>query len=157
MVYDFITTYCSVGAGAAAKVGKPETGFLFTDYPPLWTQNVWHMPKTRSMKGWRLRSCEMGQFYTESLIWWPILPWQFLKALISRSTQSKWKLKYFVLFLTSSDDLSPCRGYVTPINVTYFNMTKVAMRMMGSHNINQIGDSPCKIGATARSLYLFAE
>ena len=83
--------------------------------------------------------------------------WQFLKALISRSTQSKWKLKYFVLFLTSSDDLSPCRGYVTPINVTYFNMTKVAMRMMGSHNINQIGDSPCKIGATARSLYLFAE
>ena len=74
-----------------------------------------------------------------------------------KSTQLYGKLKYFVLPLNSSDDLSLCRGYVTPINVTYFNMTKVAMRMMGSHNINQIGDSPCKIGATAHSLYLFAE
>ena len=78
-------------------------------------------------------------------------------ALISKIRTIKKEIKVFVLLLITSDDLSPCRGYVTPINVTYFNMTKVAMRMMGSHNINQIGDSPCKIGATAHSLYLFAE
>ena len=69
--------------------------------------------------------------------------------------QRKWRSLFFPFSLQMI--LAHGGGYVTPINVTYFNMTKVAMRMMGSHNINQIGDSPCKIGATALIPFIYSQ